>query len=192
MYVPSPYRIHDVNVIHQILERYSFGTLICDLQASHLAFNIHRDEEGLFVEGHLAIHNPMVERDGQSSLCIFQGPHSYISTSLYERTSVPTWDYISIHAYGVFHLLPMEENRRVVEDLMKQQEHAAFEQWLSAPAKYQDGLQQGIRSFRIRFEKIEAAAKLSQDRSEKEINNIVQFLDDNNKELADWIRYFNS
>ena len=31
---------------------------------------------------------------------MFQGPHSYISSSWYENEEVPTWNYQAVHIYG--------------------------------------------------------------------------------------------
>lgn len=192
MYVPKEYIIHDLQLIIELIRKYSFGTLIVDQEASHIPFNIHIDGNQLILEGHIAISNPLIQSDQKSVLCIFQGPHAYISTQHYERISVPTWDYIAIHCSGTLELLPVEDNFRIVEDLMKQTEYTAYEQWLTAPEKYRNGLNRGIRSFRIQVNKIEAAAKLSQDRSPKEVENLIQYFDKANKELSEWMRYFNT
>lgn len=192
MYIPKDYVIQDPQIIYDIVKKYSFGTLICDLQAAHLPFNIHQQEDHILLEGHLAISNPLVDSDQKNALCIFQGPHDYISTTHYERVSVPTWDYIAVHCYGTFELLSPDENIRIVEDLMKQTEYSAYLQWLGAPEQYKKGLQNGIRSFRIKVNKIEAAAKLSQNRSFTEKQNIIQHFETANPELADWMKYFNT
>lgn len=35
-------------------------------------------------------------------LALFQGPHAYITPSGYEESlSVPTWNYATVHAYGI-------------------------------------------------------------------------------------------
>jgi transcriptional regulator len=39
-------------------------------------------------------------------LVIFSEPHAYISPTLYEKQqNVPTWNYVSVHAYGKVKLL---------------------------------------------------------------------------------------
>ena len=42
-------------------------------------------------------------------LVIFQGPHSYISSSWYEHAEVPTWNYQAVHIYGKASILHKEE-----------------------------------------------------------------------------------
>ena len=40
---------------------------------------------------------------------MFQGPHSYISSSWYENEEVPTWNYQAVHIYGKASILDKEE-----------------------------------------------------------------------------------
>ena len=42
----------------------------------------------------------------RETLVVFPGPHSYVCPSLYaEELSVPTWNYIAIHAHGTLSLV---------------------------------------------------------------------------------------
>ena len=58
---------------------------------------VKREGEEIVVSGHLAYGNRQWRtlNEEQESLIIFQGPHSYISSSWYEEQQVPTWNYQS-------------------------------------------------------------------------------------------------
>lgn len=45
----------------------------------------------------------------ENVLVMFQGPHSYISSSWYENEEVPTWNYQAVHIYGKASILHKEE-----------------------------------------------------------------------------------
>jgi transcriptional regulator len=44
-------------------------------------------------------------------LVIFNGPHTYISSSWYDHENVPTWNYIAVHVYGTVKLIEGESLR---------------------------------------------------------------------------------
>lgn len=197
MYIPHYYQLHDFKVISRLLQENSFGILFSGNKVSHIPFNIHIDGEKILLEGHVAVNNPVIESDGKDCVCTFNGPHAYISTVLYEKTlSVPTWDYLAVNCYGKLKFLPVEDNIRIVEDLMQQTDVQALDKWHLLPEKYKNGLQMGIRAFRIEVERYEGIAKLSQNRAPSEIDNIIQHLcqseNSSERELAEWIRIFNT
>ena len=70
------------------------------------------------IEGHFAKANRHWQAlAGHETLVVFSGPHSYVSPSLYtEELSVPTWNYIAIHAYGTMELI---EDDRAKDALLK-------------------------------------------------------------------------
>ena len=78
------------------------------------------------LRAHVAKSNPhwkMLEH--QELLVIFHGPHAYISPSLYEiRESVPTWNYVTVHAYGRGKILPADTDKFVPGNFCHSFEHA--------------------------------------------------------------------
>ena len=78
--------------------------------ATHLPLVVKDEGEHGLLEGHFARANPQWKSlDGQETLVVFNGPHSYVSPTLYvEELSVPTWNYIAIHAYGTLSLVEDE------------------------------------------------------------------------------------
>jgi transcriptional regulator len=63
--------------------------------------------DAITIQGHLARTNPQWRSlTTQSALAVFTGPHAYVSPSLYDRReSVPTWNYLAVHAYGTVRLV---------------------------------------------------------------------------------------
>lgn len=102
------------------------------------------------------------------ALVIFSGAHSYISPSWYEQApAVPTWNYSVVHAYGVPRVVRGEAG--VLELLAD--ESAFFESELeqpwstaSLPSDWLRKMAGGVVAFEIEITRIEAKAKLSQNR----------------------------
>ena len=110
-------------------------------------------------------------------LAIFSGPHSYISSSWYEKENVPTWNYIAVHVYGKIKII---EGDAVVASLKKLTDK--YEQNSENPVRIEElsskTMRQtsGIVAFEIEIESIEAVKKMSQNRNEKDYQNIISEL----------------
>jgi len=106
MYIPNAFREDDQATLVAFMRAHSFATLVSVVDgtpfATHLPLVISEESGQILLVGHLAKANPHWRAlTASDSLVIFQGPHAYISPSLYEkRESVPTWNYIAVHAYG--------------------------------------------------------------------------------------------
>jgi transcriptional regulator len=139
--------------------------------ASHVPLVIAAEDDAVVLSGHLARPNTQWQSFGAGeALVIFTGPHAYVSPALYEkRESVPTWNYIAVHAYGVPEALSPadapDELRAALEALIAAHDGGYREQWDSLPTKYRDGMLQGIVGFRMRVTRLEGKWKLSQNRS---------------------------
>jgi transcriptional regulator len=135
------------------------------------------------LRGHLARSNPQAKigRAEVPVLVLFVGPHSYVSPSAYATKAetgkvVPTWNYVEVHVQGTFHLTD-DPGRTLaaVSDLTDFHEAARVEPWqvADAPDGYVDGLARGIVSFEVVVERIEAKAKLSQNKSEADQAGVI-------------------
>lgn len=172
MYIPEHYRNTDTKEIHAFLRQYSFGILINTVKGkpwgTHipLEFGLNATNEEVLV-GHLAKANPQSKNimDGEEVLCIFNGPHSYVSSSWYQDEEVPTWNYIAVHVYGT---LKIQNTNQLLESL-----HALvnkYEQNSEHPISLNDMSTQtmrqirGIVGFEIIIKDIQAVKKLSQGR----------------------------
>ncbi|WP_323708800.1 FMN-binding negative transcriptional regulator [Mammaliicoccus sciuri] len=183
MYVPKYYQMKDYTKIKDFMMHNNFVTIITydELKplATHLPVNIEEKDNTLYVSGHFAKANKQWKTivSNEHILIIFHGPHAYISSTWYEKEDVPTWDYQSIHAYGKGHLLSESE---LIDDLTillnKYESHrhnGATWNNLSDQTKKQV---KGIVGFKMEIEEIDAAYKLSQNRSDIDKKNIVSEL----------------
>src|SRR5580692_8408242 len=112
MYTPSFNRVADRSLLIEGMRAWSFAILFGpdangQSVATHLPLVVHDEGEHGTLEGHFAIANPHWRSlAGRETLVVFPGPHSYVSPSLYvEELSVPTWNYIAVHAYGTLELV---------------------------------------------------------------------------------------
>jgi transcriptional regulator len=106
------------------------------------------------------------------ALAIFHGPSAYITPSWYATKSetgqvVPTFNYVSVHAYGT--LATYDDPARLeahVRALTERHESAFAEPWSvdQAPAGYIRGLLKGIVGIEIPIARIEGKWKVSQNR----------------------------
>lgn len=108
---------------------------------------------------------------------IFQEPHAFISTRHYERPlSVPTWNYIAVHAYGVPQILASVAARLAVVERTVLHFEGNLDQWRSLPEDFKRTKANGIVAFEMRVTRLDARFKLSQDRTPNEQHNIIESL----------------
>jgi len=174
IYLPPAFTEARPAVLIDHIERHDFGLLVshgaAGIVASHIPFLVERQGEELHLLGHLARPNPQVEelRRGEEALAIFTGPHAYISPGWYAGgPSVPTWNYVDVHAYGTLRLI--EEGawlRRFLRRLTDRHEAANPEPWRmqELPEAYFDGMLKGIVGLDITVTRLEGKYKLSQNR----------------------------
>ncbi|MCB2380487.1 FMN-binding negative transcriptional regulator [Hymenobacter sp. BT635] len=191
MYIPAGFEFADHPSLVAFLQRYSFATLISVDQglpvATHLPFSILSDGAQLRLTAHLARANPQWRSwAGQEVLVIFAEPHAYISPTLYEkRESVPTWDYLAVHAYGQVRLLESEaDTTQALQQLIATYEPSYQGQWDSLPAAYKAGMFRGIVAFEIEVTHLQGQQKVSQNKSAAERAAIATHLASSDDALA--------
>lgn len=197
MFIPTRYKITDVNEIKDFIDTHSFGTVVTTDKgkpiASHVPLMLRQMDDHDYITGHVAYANPLWKaleaHDGQV-LVMFQGPHAYISSSWYKEEEVPTWNYQSVHVYGTASLMNAEELEEDLILLLKKyeqhRENGVLWDKLSAQTQKQI---RGIVGFKIKIEDIQAAYKLSQNRHEEDYRHIIENLyeedDVNAQQMAD-------
>lgn len=185
MYVPEAFRLSDRDRVAEVLRAYDFALLVTApaptpegrVQASHLPFLYEADEgpEGTLY-AHMARANPQwrdfaaLTAARQEALVVFQGPHSYISPTWYatEQPTVPTWNYVAVHAYGLPEIIEAPADARaLIERLVATQEAGLTPPWSTAGLsdKFMEGMLRGLVAFRIPVARLEAKAKLSQNKT---------------------------
>lgn len=185
MYTPAIYKNENKEGIKKFLLENSFGILINQtngkLCATHIPLELEINNEGKeILYGHLSKENPQWNGfiDNDQILAIFSGPHSYISSSWYDHENVPTWNYIAVHVYGKIKII---EGEAVIESLKKLVDK--YEQNSKNPVRVEDFSKKtmmqtrGIVAFEIEITEIQATRKLSQNRDEKNHQNIITELE---------------
>jgi transcriptional regulator len=166
------------------MRTYSFATLFgpasgeprgAGTMATHLPLIVKDEGEHGILEGHFAKANPHWQAlAGHETLVVFAGPHSYVSPTLYtEPLSVPTWNYIAVHAHGTLALV--EDNaakEALLADLIAAHEPSYLDHWHGLPEGFRRNLLAGIMGFRIPIARIEGKFKLSQNRAPEERRNV--------------------
>jgi transcriptional regulator len=184
MYSPKFFLVNDRALLLEAMREHSFATLFGPLSgtptdesaaATHLPLVVKDEGEHGLIEGHFAKANPHWRAlAGRETLVVFQGPHSYVSPTLYtEELSVPTWNYIAIHAYGTLSLVEDDPGKEtLLADLIAANEPAFLEQWSALPEGFRRTMLMGIVGFRIPVARIEGKFKLSQNRKPEERRNV--------------------
>jgi transcriptional regulator len=188
MYTPKFNQVNDRAILLEAMRAWSFAILFGpDTNgapvATHLPLVVHDEGEHGLLEGHFALANPHWKAlAGRDVLVVFSGPHSYVSPSLYSsRKSVPTWNYIAIHATGTLDIVEdangdqaadFDLKDALVKNLIAVHEPAYAEQWGELPIAYRISMISGIVGFRIPITKIEGKFKLSQNRPEEDRRSI--------------------
>jgi transcriptional regulator len=120
------------------------------------------------------------------AMVILAGPDAYVSPAWYATKRehgrvVPTWNYITVHAYGrlIIHDDPVwvEANVRRLSD---HHEAPRSEPWSvdDAPAPYIEGQLRAIVGVEILIDRVEGKWKLSQNRSDADIAGTILGLEE--------------
>jgi len=183
MYIPKHYQGKDKDEAIAFMQRFNFGIIVTTIElspvATHLPFVISEKDADIVITSHFAKANEQWKQlESNESLVIFSEPHAYISPKHYDKKeNVPTWNYISIHAYGKARIIADEaELFGVLESMMENFEPAYKEQWDSLSTDYKSKMAKGIVAFEIRVSKLESKEKLSQNKKENERKSIIESL----------------
>lgn len=156
------------------------------------------DLAGGALVGHIARPNPQWHTPwhGQA-LVLFEGPHGYVSPSWYATKAengrvVPTWDYIVVQVYGD---LVVHDDEAWVSDVVRRltdrHERHRPTPWRvdDAPRDYLGSQLRGIVGVEVRIDRIEASAKMSQNKSSADVAGVVAgFEAEGNEPVANWVR----
>ena len=186
MYLPNAFREDDPETLVSFMRAHSFATLVSLLDgspvASHIPLIVGWQGGVVSLRGHLAMPNPQWRVFGSGeSLAIFSGPHAYISPSLYEkRESVPTWNYMAVHAYGSPRIFRLAESREAVkamlEAMIETYDPSYKSQWDELSDGFREGMLNGIVGFEMVVTRLEGKYKLSQNRSQADQQRVAASL----------------
>lgn len=187
MYTPRAFALDDLPEIQQLIQHTRLAQLVSvgehGLQASHLPLLLNPDEGANgTLYGHMAKANPQWRdlQNGAEALVIFAGADAYVSPAFYPAKAehgkvVPTWNYLAVHAYGKAEVFTDAERLlAVVSALTDRHEGGRQQPWAvsDAPADYIDGMLKAIVGFALPIERVIGKRKLSQNRSQADINGV--------------------
>lgn len=199
MYIPKINLTTDKDEIVAFMKQFSFATIITAKDnlpvATHLPFLVTVQDGNIVLTSHFARANEQwADIEHHTALVIFSEPHAYISPNNYEKElNVPTWNYISVHAYGQGKLITETEGVfKVLENTMDNYETAYKQKWENFPAEYKLKMSKGIVAFDIIVTDLQAKKKLSQNRTDTEKQKIIDTLsksnDTNEQLIADYMK----
>ena len=186
MYVPAHFAV-DEAAVHELLARHGAADLVTltdeGLVATMLPF-AYVPEAGTrgSLHGHLARNNAQWKLPARGeALAIVRGPDAYISPSFYASKAehgrvVPTWNYVTAHVHGELIVHDDAEwTESVVRRLTQKHEASSARPWSvdDAPRAYIEGQLRAIVGIELLITRIEAKAKLSQNRPEQDIPGII-------------------
>src|SRR6516165_2613454 len=189
MYIPAHFAADDVTV-QELLARHGAADLITltedGLLATMLpfAYEPSAGERGTLY-GHVARNNDQWRKPALGeSLAIVRGPDAYISPSWYASKAehgrvVPTWNYLTAHVYG---RLVVHDDPDWTEDLVRRltakHEGGREHPWSvdDAPRAYIEGQLRAIVGMELLISRVEAKAKLSQNRPAADVDGVISGL----------------
>ena len=192
MYIPDLYKNENKEDIQNFLHQNGFAILVNQtngkLWATHipLVLDVNGNGKPILV-GHVSKLNPQAEslKSNDEVLAIFSGPHTYISSSWYDHENVPTWNYLAVHVYGKVTIYTHEQAVHSLKKLVDKYE-AKSEKPVRVENLSEKTMREarGIIAFEIEITSIEAQKKLSQNRDDKNYQNIISELEKTNDNQA--------
>ena len=196
MYLPPHFEIGDLSAIHDAIDACGLANLVTwtgeELLATPLPLMLVRDEGeygtlyGHFAKANHQSNQPVVGE----ALAIFSNADAYVTPSWYATKAqtgkvVPTWNYETVHAYGVPEFFHDESQLlEVVTLLTRRHEQGRSTPWevSDAPADFIRGQLRGIVGFRMRITKLQGKRKMSQNRSATDREGVAAGLREEDKE----------
>jgi transcriptional regulator len=186
VYVPEHFAVDDAAAA-ELLSRHGAADLVTltdeGLLATMLpfAFVPGSGPHGA-LHGHLARNNPQWRLPARGeSLVIVRGPDAYISPGFYASKAehgrvVPTWNYVTAHVYG--ELIVHDDatwTESLVRRLTSKHEAASARPWSvdDAPRGFIEGQLRAIVGIELLITRIEAKAKLSQNRPASDVAGVI-------------------
>lgn len=192
MYTPDIFALTDPAEVRRTLHEHGFALLVTAAEgapmASHLPFlfDAGRGPKGALL-CHMAKANPQwkdfpaLEATGREALVVFQGPHGYVSPSWYAAgPAVPTWNYLAVHAYGTLRIIDDPAEIKAHQARLVDTHEAGFAvPWSMAgqSEKYIARMLRGIVAFEIPISRLEAKAKLNQNKSDADRQGVIAALE---------------
>ena len=203
MYIPKHFEGGEPTG-REIMQAHSWALLMTSDEqgapvATHLALLWQDDgsEHGSLI-GHMARANghwKLFARPAES-LALFWGPHAYVSPTWYAPgPKVPTWNYVTVHAYGRPQII--EDTQGALDVLTKlstEYEGADPSSWNldRLPPGNAEAQTRGIVAFRMPLVRLQTKIKLSQNRDLEDRTRVIDKLEASDNQdaqaTANWMK----
>lgn len=189
------YLVTDPNEVKRLIRRNPWATFVSPttngLVASHYPVVVDEGTDELTVLSHFGRPDDLLHELGEHEIMIIiQGPHDYVSASwLAPGDLVATWNHVTAHLYGVPEVLSEDETYRVLSDLTDHfEQHYPGGRSLSDDEAGTRRAAKGAVGIRMRVDRFDARAKLSQNKSPDVRERITAEFATRNPDLADEMR----
>lgn len=191
MYLPAHFEESRPEVLHELIARHPLGVLITHgeggLDANHMPFELDpaTGSQGMLL-AHVARANPVWRelRDGDEVLVVFRAEHGYISPNWYPskhelHRSVPTWNYMVVHAHGK---VTVRDDERFVRGLVARltRTHEASQpvpwKMTDSSPEFIDSMLQAIVGLEVEITRLVGKFKLSQNRDARDLEGAAKAL----------------
>lgn len=190
MYIPPAFRLADMADMHQAMREARSATLVTatddGLIGTPLPVLLEASEgQNGTLYAHVARANtqwklvPTCE-----ALAIFSGPEAYVTPSWYATKQethkvVPTWNYVTIHAYGPVEFFDDSDRLLdIVTRLTNLHEQTRSERWAvtDAPVDFIKSQLRGIFGVRMPITRLDGKRKMSQNRNVADRTGVIEGL----------------
>ena len=189
MYQPAHFTVDDMSDIRQFVHAVGAADLVTvdavgqpESTVMPCVWRNDESDNGKLVM-HMARANKQWENisNGSRALAIIHGPQAYVSPSNYAAKAehgkvVPTWNYTSVHLSGTVEIShDTEYLRDIVRELTDKFEGIREKPWSidDAPETYLSAQLRGIVAVTLTIDRIEAKAKLNQNRSHEDQDGVI-------------------
>jgi len=203
MYIPKAFEGSEPTG-REIMQAHSWALLITADDAGApmttdlaLLWQDDGSEHGSLI-GHIARANPHWKLFARpvDSLALFWGPHAYVSPTWYTPgPKVPTWNYVTVHAYGRPQAIDDTAGALgVLTKLAAVYEGTAPQSWGldRLPPGNAEAQTRGIVAFRLPLSRVETKLKLSQNRDLEDRQRVIAKLEASDRQdaqaTAEWMK----
>ena len=199
-YQPKHFNVAEQAFALEVMRAHPLATLVSvrdgEPQCSHVPLVAREVDGGVVLLGHVAKANAHWQswEGGGSVTAIFHGPDAYISPSLYvTRESVPTWNYVVVHAQGTVALThDTLAKERILKALIDQHDAPYRAFWdTQLSEEFRERHKTHIVGFEIRVARLESKFKISQNRLPADRAGVLASMqsgDAKARELGAWMQ----
>ncbi len=191
------YLMTDPEEVKRLVRNHPWATFVSatstGLVASHYPVLLDESATDITVLSHFGRPDDELHELGRHQvLVIVQGPHDYVSPSWYPPGDlVPTWNHVTAHLYGTPEILDEEENYAVLSRLTDHfEQHRPGGRSLHEDEAATRRAARGTTGLRLRVDRFDARAKLSQNKPAEVRDTITTHLAMDNPALAEEMRRY--